>query len=258
MLSTFSKHRIFNKNVLLLLWGSLLLLLNNACKTYSIAEENPTLVKVQKISADSSILLIYQPYKEILDGKMKIAIGEFATDLTKEKPESTLGNFCAHVMYNRAEKYLGIKPDFSIVNYGGIRIPSMNKGVIKVEDIYKLMPFDNYVVIVELDGATTQTVIEKLASEGGWPVEGIRFKIKDNKPIEILIDGKPFDPSRNYQVAMVDYLANGGDKFEFLKGKPQKNSGVLFRDALIEYVKEETAAGRNISVIKDGRVQNAQ
>lgn len=230
----------------------------SACKTYFVAEEKPTLVSVQKIAADSSILHTYQPYKEILDGKMKVAIGELENDLTKEKPESTLGNFCAHVIYNRAEKYLGVKPDFALVNYGGIRIPSLNKGVIKVEDIYKLMPFDNYVVIVTLDGATTKKLIDKLASEGGWPVEGISFKIKDNAPIDILIQQQPFDSNRNYQVAMIDYVANGGDKFEFLKGTPQKHSGVLFRDALLEYVKEETVAGRKISVIKDGRVQNAQ
>src|SRR6185295_17185174 len=84
-----------------------------------------------------------------------------------------------------------------------------------------------------------------------------------DKKLEILnavligADGfeKPIDPAATYHVITIDYLlsvANG--KFAILQeAKVQKPLGITIRDAMIEYVKAETAAGRHVKARFDGR-----
>lgn len=226
------------------------------CRNYTLSSEQEKLINIKNVSPDSSIMALYHPYKIILDEKMNVPIGKLETDLIKEKPESNLGNLCAHIALTQTRLYLKQEIDFAILNYGGLRVPSIAKGTLLTNDIYKLMPFDNSLVSLELDGPTTLKVIEKAATEGGWPVEGIRFKISNGLPIEILINDKPFDLSKKYTIVTIDYLANGGDKMDFLKGKKQNLSGVLFRDAILQYIKQETLNGHTISAQKDGRISN--
>ncbi len=53
----------------------------------------------------------------------------------------------------------------------------------------------------------------------------------------------------------IDYLYKvGGDRYGILQqGKNMKELGITLRDAIIAYVKSETAAGRDIKPNLDGR-----
>jgi len=53
----------------------------------------------------------------------------------------------------------------------------------------------------------------------------------------------------------IDYLINvGGDRYAILReGKNARPLGITLRDAIIAYVKSETAAGRDIKANLDGR-----
>ena len=232
------------------------ILLLLGCKTFSLSLEQDGLINIKNATADSTILELYEPYKLQIDKQMNVQIGVLENDLLKEKPESNLGNLCAHIALVQTQLYLNSKIDFAVLNYGGLRVPSIAKGNLLTADIYKLMPFDNSLVSIELDGPTTLKVIEKAAAEGGWPVDGIRFKISNGLPKEILINGEPFDLSKNYTIATIDYLANGGDKMDFLREKKQNMTGVFFRDAIIEYIKKQTLNGQTIKAEKDGRLSN--
>jgi hypothetical protein len=67
---------------------------------------------------------------------------------------------------------------------------------------------------------------------------------------------KEIDSAATYTVISLDYLLNvtGGDYAAVLKQATNtKSLGLTIRDAITDYVKAETAAGREIKSILDGR-----
>lgn len=206
-----------------------------------------------KNNVDTAIVSMLAPYSKNINSTMNTVIGFSTRGLTKKQPESELGNFMADCMKEMAANKFNTHIDAAFVNYGGIRsyIP---KGDITIGKIYELMPFDNLLVIQNLKGSVFRKFIEKICERGGWPVSGITMKIKDKKPIDILIDGKPLNDDETYIVANSDYIANGGDDCEMLKGIPALNNGFVLRDIIIEFIQLQTKKGNAIDWKTDGRV----
>lgn len=230
-----------------------------SCKTLYPAQEIATLLPANKsISPDSSIKKYYQPYKDSLDKIMNAPIIELSSDLYKKQPESTLGNLMVDMLKAKAEDYTKDKIDLAILNFGGIRMSSLSKGMLKVEDAYLLMPFDNYVVKQKLTGQQVADFCDSIARMNGWPVSGISFKIKDKKAIDIKVNNAPLDYNKIYSVALIDYIANGGDGMAFLKLIPQVQTGKLFRDAILEFWKEQAKEGKKISSTLENRISYAE
>ena len=63
------------------------------------------------------------------------------------------------------------------------------------------------------------------------------------------------DPKATYTIVTIDYLLNlGSGNYSILQeGKNAKPLGMTLRDAVMDYVKAETAAGRPIKATLDGR-----
>lgn len=235
-----------------------ILLLSNSCKTvYSVKSENASYLKVDKKQdtlksplLDSIIL----PYKLKLDKIMNEVIGN-CDGLSIEKPESTLGNWMADALEKNSEMYSNKEVSFAILNHGGIRIKDIPKGEVTLSKMYELMPFENYVSFIDMDGKTVVTLLNRIANYGGWPVsKSLRFKIQNGEAIDIYIDGKPLDTESNYTVALPDYVANGGDDCYFLENLPKTNTEYLLRDLFINEVKNSKKAEKNISSTIDGRI----
>ena len=205
------------------------------------------------LKADSGLLKLLMPYSDSVNRSMNAVIGFSINGLTKKQPESTLGNFMADCMKTMAEKKFNQKVDIAFINYGGIRsyIP---KGEIFVGKIYELMPFDNLIVLQKLSGKVLQQFLDKMANRDGWPVSGLTMSIKDKKAIHVLIDHKPLDENATYIVANSDYIANGGDDCEMLRGISQINMGYLYRDAVIEYIVSLSKQGKTIDAKTDNRI----
>lgn len=217
-------------------------------------EENSPQVDTT-MAVDTSIENLIAPYKKQLEATMNIKIGETAQTLPSDRPESLLGNFIADALHVQSEAYFGKSIDLTYTNKSGLRIPALNKGDITNGNIFELMPFDNMMVVLLLDYETLMQLIEHFVKKGGEPVSHhFRMVIKDGKPTNITLNGKPLDKNKTYKVATTDYLANGGDRLDFLKDKKRANLQVTYRDAVIEYIKAETAKGNIIDAKLDGRV----
>jgi len=207
------------------------------------------------VEEDAAIKALIQPYKVKLDQQMNQVIGETTTDLKKKRPESTLGNWMADAIQRQAEKHLSQPIAFAIQNYGGIRIPQIKKGNITRGMIYELMPFDNTVVILSLNKAEVQELINHITSGGGWPVsKGIKVNQQASGKLDIEIDGKALMEGEMYKVALPDYVANGGSDSDFLVGKPQQTLPLYIRDLLILDVEEHTANQHKIESQIEGRM----
>lgn len=206
-----------------------------------------------KLKVDTSLLNLIKPYADSVNKAMSRVIGFSLNGLTKKQPESILGNFMSDCMKTMAEKKFDHKVDIAFVNYGGIRyyIP---KGEITVGKIFELMPFDNLIVLQELSGKTVQQFLDKMAERGGWPVSGMRMAIKNKKAVNVFIDDKPLDENATYIVANTDYIANGGDDCNMLRGINQINKGYLFRDAFMEYIMLLSKEGKTIDSKIDNRI----
>jgi len=222
-----------------------------SCTTYnhlsSIETERVTVSEETQANVDEQITAMIDPYKQQLDAKMDRVIGQLNITLKKSKPEGTLNNWMTDIIHERAEHYHGKPIDFAIQNYGGIRVREISAGSISVRKIYELMPFDNKIVILELDGKTMSLMLDNIASKGGMPVsKAIKMTIDtDQKPKDVLINGDPLDINRTYTMALPDYVANGGGGCDFLKPLTQVETGWNVREAIIDYLdtyKEEMSA----------------
>jgi len=144
-----------------------------------------------------------------------------------------------------------------LLNNGGLRA-SLPHGEITRGKIFELMPFENEMIVLELDGETTLELVNFIAEKGGMPVAGLTLVIENNKPQNITINGKPFDKNKTYKVVTSDYLANGGDKLSMLnKRLNDKLTGIKIRDAIIEYFIEQNKKGVTITSSLDGRIKYA-
>ena len=55
----------------------------------------------------------------------------------------------------------------------------------------------------------------------------------------MIIGGKAYNFEKNINIITSDYLAKGGDKMNFLKSSQMIQTGILMRDALLDYVIKE-------------------
>jgi 2',3'-cyclic-nucleotide 2'-phosphodiesterase (5'-nucleotidase family) len=150
-----------------------------------------------------------KPYGDSVNSSMNIVLGNLEQQLTKSWPECSLGSFMADAYLERAEIKFGKKVDIAIMNYGGIRLNSMEPGPITKGKLFELMPFDNLMVLLEVDGSKLQAFLDHIASRGGWPIAGASFTIKDKKATLVKIGGEDLDPAKKYVVATSDYVASG-------------------------------------------------
>ena len=164
--------------------------------------------------------------------------------LEKRQPEGTLGNILSDAMLIMAREKYKTTVDASFVNFGGIRLPAIAAGNITRGKIFELSPFDNVVVLQKVSGKIMQQFLNLVAGRGGWPCAGISYQIKNKQAVNVNIGGNPIAENSIYTIALVDYIANGGDDCEMLKVLPQENNGYLFRDAILEYFSRQYKEGK--------------
>lgn len=229
-----------------------------SCRTTNYltsVEASKQTIEEKLITSDAGIEELIQPYKTQLDQQMNASIGTTANDLKKKRPESSLGNWVADAIQRQTELSLGQPIDFAIQNYGGMRISDIKKGTITRGKIYELMPFDNKIVLLSLDSREIKELLQHLIDSGGWPLShSIKVVQDSSEQLNIFVRGEPIQDNKKYQIALPDYVANGGSDSGFLKGKSQQIVPLFIRDALIADVEAHTAKGQAIESRVEGRL----
>jgi 2',3'-cyclic-nucleotide 2'-phosphodiesterase (5'-nucleotidase family) len=195
-------------------------------------------------------------YKQKVDAEMNAVIGVATQALSKQQPESDLGNFVADAVHAQAELYSKKTADLTVVNYGGLRVDGLPKGNWTRGNIFELLPFDNMVVIVEIKGVQVKELLAHIVKKEGWPVsQHLRMEMSGGAVKLATINGENIDDNKSYKIATNDYLANGGDNCTFFAGQPQIETGVFIRDAVIEYIQAKTAKKEVIGAKVEGRIR---
>ncbi|MFD2037235.1 5'-nucleotidase C-terminal domain-containing protein [Belliella marina] len=193
------------------------------------------------------------PYKEEMEAEMNQVIGESSISLTKGQGESLLGNFVTNIQKEFAEETYGYQVDISLMNNGGMR-NELPEGAITLGHIYELSPFDNYLVILELQAADVKNLAEFIARRKNMAIQGLSVVGLEDELLSFQINGKEVMENQTYLLVINDYLANGGDDMEFLAGLPKKeDSNILLRDMLINMIKKKTGKGEKLYAQIEGR-----
>ena len=180
-------------------------------------------------------------------------------DFNVRRGESEIGNFLADSVADASGAPI------AVINGGGIR-SSFYKGEVLGEDLEAVCPFDNLIVVLEMDGQTMWDMIEngltvctdELPGGRFLSVSGLTYVFDSSRPagerlMELTLrDGTPVDRKTVYQVAINDYMAGkrgyvegNGDNDTMLnwyddeteKGSVSmvKETGLTYRDAMVLY-----------------------
>ena len=209
----------------------------------SLVVDNTSFSRIEIIGPDEiDISNQIQVYRDSINYKLDNVIGYSdnlytKTDFNNINFNSSLGNLVADIIFIQSDsvfkKQENKQIDFVLQNHGGIR-SSLLEGDIKLTDIYKILPFENEIVILELPGETVKEMISFLNQEKNpHPFSGMSIKKNKN-----LIQNRTIDYSKKYYLATNDYLLNGGDNMFFLsKNTKVYRLGYSLRDAFIDYTK---------------------
>jgi 2',3'-cyclic-nucleotide 2'-phosphodiesterase (5'-nucleotidase family) len=140
--------------------------------------------------------------------------------------------------------------EVAFINGGSIRA-GIAAGSITIRDIYTVLPFTGYSVLMELRGDEILTALEhslaggKEGSGGFLQVSGMKIDYNPGAAVGsrvegITVNGAPLDRARKYTVATSDFLAAGGDGYSFLKAIRQnrvQGQGKDIREIMIDYIK---------------------
>jgi len=211
--------------------------------------------------AVDQMLAAYTPKVRALD----TILGKLKGELRKGGVGAgSLGNFVADGMRAQASARLGKRIDLAIMNGGGLRRNTISEGELRTRDIFELLPFENALVTLDLSGEQILKLLGVVVS-GREAQSGARltYMIKADKSSQLetamLRDEKgrdqEIDPKATYTIVTIDYLVNvGGERYSVLReGRNTKPVGITLRDAIMDYVKSETAAAREIKPRLDER-----
>ena len=198
----------------------------------------------------ASILIAAQP----MMAEVKEVIAFSTREMHAQAPESELSNFVADFIREETSRLVKKPVDFAVTNFGGIRV-DMPEGDVTLDDIRSMFPFVNKLCYLELKGEDLQYLLEQMAARKIQCVSGVKMVVADRKLESAEIGGKPIDPKKNYGVATVDFLLDGGDSLYVARNARKLiTTDVIIGKAIEAYIRNLTAEGKAIEYSTDGRV----
>ena len=196
------------------------------------------------IEPDPQVKKIVDAYSARLDATFREVIGESKVFMDGERgriryEETNLGNFVSDVMRN----YTG--SDVALINAGSLR-SSLDKGPVTIESVFKVMPYPNEIIVVQLTGRDILAALKRSVQgtradeDGGFlHVSGITFGIKGRQAEGVMVRGAAIDPARTYSVTITDFMFSGGDGYTVFAGKPSTKTGLPLRELLVDTIRKQ-------------------
>lgn len=240
-----------------IIWIFLLVMIAAGCakQTYTADIDTSYYRITKRNKTDKELDKLISPYREQLESKMGRVLAFNKKEMTKARPNSTLGNWFADALLEEAEYIYKKDIDIAMQNYGGLRVPFLKQGDITVGNIYELMPFDNMLVILTMDGKLLQKLLDRVAEKGGWPISNtLQFTKNKEKAESIMIKNEPLDLNKTYTVAIADYIANGGDNCFFLDQAKREDLDIMIRDLIIDHLDRKPEGEKNLLASDELRI----
>lgn len=252
-----------------------------------------TVVVSKDLAPDLKVAEMVESYDRQLDDLLNQPIGAFAAPVDARKRvvragESGLGEFLADGFRWRTGSHLAVLNAGGI--RGDRLFPA---GPISIKTVLEILPFGNTLIVKEMTGRQVRQMLELSASALVGPedryVSGDRMNSGGllhfsglkvtmalssiNPPALVGDDGRIINPghrlkqvvvqhgeswttlndTETYTVAMPDFLATGGDRYNFLTDLPGQDTQIVDSDAIIDYVRSLPGESR-LRVNADGRL----
>lgn len=208
------------------------------------------------VNPDRKSEAILIDYQATVDSIMSPVIGESARYMDKFRPESELSNLVADILRFSTLNYIGRLADVGLTNMGGLRT-SLPEGKITFGNIYEITPFENTLCIVTMKGSLLRQLFKDIAEVHGEGLSGARLIITENgELVSATVAGQEIADDKEYKVATLDYLAEGNDHMYTFKDITDKvyPNGATVRQLFMDYVKEQTKAGKKVDSKIEGRI----
>jgi 2',3'-cyclic-nucleotide 2'-phosphodiesterase (5'-nucleotidase family) len=214
------------------------------------------------IPDDPDVVKIIAPYTDKVRELSKV-IGRLEGGLSKTGVGGgSLGNFVTDAIRAEAQAKLGKPIVLAMMNNGGLRKNEIAAGELRASDIFELLPFENALVAVDVTGAQLAKILQVVTRDAQSGAR-IQFKYNDRDRPEFisgkLVDAngkeQEIDPNQTYTIITIDYLMSlkSGAYAILQEAKNEKPLNITLRDAVMNYVKAETAAGHAIRSAVDNR-----
>ncbi|HOV85531.1 MAG TPA: bifunctional UDP-sugar hydrolase/5'-nucleotidase [Syntrophobacteraceae bacterium] len=201
--------------------------------------------------ADPQVASMIREYETRFDARFNQAIGQTAVDLVRQRhAESNFGDLVTDVMREATGAQIAFQ------NGGGIRT-DVYKGPITLGQLYSALPFDNYLVLMDLTGKQVLELLEQSAAlavqilqVSGLTVVYDLSRPPGNRVVEVMVGTRPLEEQAVYRVVTNDFLAAGGDRFTAFKEGKNVTARESLRDVVIDYVAKRSP----IAPVTEGRI----
>lgn len=183
------------------------------------------IIDTANVAPDPDVAAAITRYEAELTREMDVPLGTTAVQLdsrsaTVRTHSAAIGSLFADAMR------IATQSDAALINGGGIRGGKVYSAgaTITRKDILAELPFANRTIVVEIAGRDLRRALENGLSrlpeaEGRFPqVSGIDATYDVTRPpgsrvVTMRVAGAPLDEDRHYRVAVLDFLARGGDDY---------------------------------------------
>ena len=243
---------------------------------YSQIKADPKLSIVQE---DASAAALLESFNIKVEEMLSIKVGEVKENLCLVRiPGDSRSKICSpeqtaskgsdiSMVVAHAFREMAKASDIAIQNGGGVRT-DIAKGDFTMGDAYKLLPFANTLVEMDMTGAEIKVVLEEAldyalqpdGSDGAYPyAAGLRWDVDTSKPAGSRLSNMEFkgrndsswsalDSSSTYRIVTNNYIASGRDGY--LSFKTVKNDGrytdtyLDYAQSFVDYVLERGSIGK--------------
>lgn len=225
----------------------------------------PIAITTDAFPPDPEMVALLKPYVDEANASLKDVIMtttetfEFGNKLSRYQ-ETSVGNLTCDAIVHYLST-TGVTVDFAFLNGGGLRA-ELPKGEVTKEDIMTMLPFENYVFVVDIKGSDLIELFDYVGSipqgSGAFAQVSkearytITYKEGQGQISNLTIGGQPIDPNKVYRVATNDYLVKGGSGYTVLtRNNDSFNTSLLLSDVVIEYVQ---TLSQPVAPVLDGRI----
>ena len=238
--------------------GELIGRLNIKLKRGKIVSSSSELIPVdEKTPEDPAVSHIIKEYLGRSKADIKKSIGQSATAMIAAPnkiryKETNFGDLITDIMRNEVDA------DLALIN-SAILKGSIYPGSITFEYIWRILPYDSKLVIMDLTGEQIKQAllnnINCYGKEGFLQVSGLSFKFANKSLKQIKIGEEPLDLKKLYRVALDDSLARGEFGYSVFKsGKNIFSTGRSISDLLIRWIRKNkevrAGVGERIQIVQ--------
>ncbi len=216
------------------------------------------------VAADPAIVRIAEPHDRAARAYLDVTLA--VSDAPFPAEGARLGDSALLDLVNETQR-AAAGADLSITSLiPSGRYAGLPAGPVKVRDVYALYPYENQLVVVEVDGAAVKSLLEHAAefyASATWSdgrlvltqkpgmipynfdvIDGVTYRIDPTAPVgarvkDLSYRGLPVAPADRFSLAVNSYRAQGAGGYRALKGaKVLRQFSDEIRELLIAEVKK--------------------